>query len=164
MQFKKLKFSGAQEPIPAQDFTSRVELILRGVENMDATAVLGKIADIDNIVFGEGDGPQSITMTEPFPLSNFRANAVNLLHAVEGLKVRVKGTIVSAVPFTSLAELLASYNAIIINSSINSAVLGGFIVLSLGESLSTADLKLNESNLSDGKLVVSINKLSGVIQ
>lgn len=162
MIIKSLPFSVTPEPIPPTALTADSETFMRGVELMDRTAWLGHIEDVTNITFAEKDTPDAITSNEPLALTEFQTNPFSEEHTAEGLKLRVKGTIIFPTTLT-VAEILAEHNVLILNGNISNALFGGFLIFTLGDLLSESDIKISDSNISDGFLTLSLNILSGVI-
>lgn len=133
-----------------------------GLENIVNSVAFVKLPDPANIVVTEGTTPAAIgatatlainTIANTYPITwlNTRSNK---------LKFRVRTTL--QCPFLQdLDTLLATYNAIVINTNISATPYGGFLVLTIGKAGSGADLILSESNLRGGKFYANINRVSG---
>lgn len=131
--------------------------------SMDKKLYLGKIFDFANISVGESDTVDCVCDTEPLYLGEFRFGPMTEEHSPEGRHFRVRGTFVSDQIELSVTSILEDYNVLILNSTVSNTYRSGFLLFTLGDVQSDADVKISEKNLSDGHLTIPINILSGVI-
>lgn len=162
MQLKQLNIPAQAEPIPKSASSSDLDLIIRSVDLMDKSMWLGKVTDVNNIVFGESDTVDSISETVPHYLGEFRTNPYSLEYTSEGTRLRVRGVLRTPHEGT-VADLLSQYNVIILNGSISDTIFGGFLVFTIGSEGSGSDIELSADNILEGNLTLALNILSGVI-
>lgn len=163
MQIIRIPLYTSNVPVPVEGQRDPNEPPVKyGLENIVNSTAFIKVPDPNNIVVTEGTTPAAIgatatlaiaTIANTYPITwmNTRSNK---------LKFRVRTTLQCAW-LQDLDTLLATYNAIIINTNIAATPYGGFLVLTIGKAGSGADLILSESNIRGGKFYANINRVSG---
>lgn len=131
-----------------------------GLNQMAKTVCFAKVPDPNNIIVGTGTEIAALGATASLDLTPLYSIPIRWENAPGNkLKFRIQATLTCAYA-QDLATLLATYNVIIFNKSIAATPYGGFLVLTIGDTASSADLKLSPACLKNGQFTAIVNKLS----
>lgn len=131
-----------------------------GLNNMQLTVCFAKVPDPANIVIGTGTDVAAIGATASLDMNSQNVSPIKWENApLNKLKFRLTALVTGPCAL-DLPTLLSTYNVLVFNKSIASTPYGGFLVLTIGDASSSADLKLTARCLQNGQFTALINKLS----
>jgi len=128
-----------------------------GLSTMQRTICFAKVPDPANITVADGMTVQTaLGATAVLDLTSITANPVRWIKASDNkYKFRLLATLQGTFAGT-ITDLLATYNVIIFNKDISASIHGGFLILTIGQAGSGADLILSNSNLVNGKFLATV--------